>query len=70
MDALKKVSELMIALPKGEGFGNGRAVRNIADECLARQANRLAAHGARKVDLTMFEADDIPTIGEIPHDLN
>jgi len=59
------ISELMESLETGKkGFGNGRTVRNIFDECLARQAARLAEKG-NKVDLTLFEKDDIPKVGEM-----
>jgi hypothetical protein len=55
----------MASLETGKkGFGNGRTVRNIFDECLGRQAARLASKGDR-VDLTMFEKDDIPKVGEM-----
>ena len=45
-------------------FGNGRTVRNIFEECVARQAERLASK-AGKVDVTIFEPEDIPEAGEM-----
>jgi Cdc6-like AAA superfamily ATPase len=64
-DATTAASLLMESLETGKkGFGNGRTVRNIFEECLARQAERRAA-GRNKVDLTMFEEDDIPKVGEM-----
>jgi len=65
LDAQTAIAELMASLETGKkGFGNGRTVRNIFDECLGRQAARLASKGER-VDLTMFEKDDIPKVGEM-----
>jgi SpoVK/Ycf46/Vps4 family AAA+-type ATPase len=64
-DAMSAASLLMESLETGKkGFGNGRTVRNIFDECLGRQAARLASKGYQ-VDLTMFEKDDIPKVGEM-----
>jgi stage V sporulation protein K len=65
-DALVKVAALMASLERGEHFGNARAVRNIFDECVARLAGRWGKYG-RKVDMSIFEADDIPTKEEIAH---
>jgi type IV secretory pathway TraG/TraD family ATPase VirD4 len=68
LDAQIAISELMESLEIGKkGFGNGRTVRNIFDECLGRQAARLVSKGD-KVDLTMFEKDDIPKVGEMKFD--
>jgi len=65
LDGQIALSALMESLETGKkGFGNGRTVRNIFDECLGRQAARLASKGD-KVDLTMFERDDIPKVGEM-----
>lgn len=45
----------------GKGFGNGRAVRNFFEDCVSRQANRLAAKSSLdKTDVTVLEASDIP----------
>ena len=64
-DAQIAVANLMESLEIGKkGFGNGRTVRNIFEACLARQAVRLSAKG-RKVDVTVFELDDIPKAGEM-----
>ena len=63
VDAMTGASLLMESLDTGQkGFGNGRTVRNIFDKCLERQAARLASKGD-KVDLTMFEKEDIPEKG-------
>jgi len=47
-----------------KGFGNGRTVRNICEECVARQAQRLDDK-LGKVDVTIFEKEDIPQAGEM-----
>lgn len=65
LDAQIAIAHLMESLDTGKkGFGNGRTVRNIFEECLARQAGRLSAKG-KKVDVTVFEAEDIPKAGEM-----
>jgi hypothetical protein len=65
-DAMIAASWLMESLDTGKkGFGNGRTVRNIFEECLARQAERLTGKGGRKVDVTMFEKEDIPKKDEM-----
>ena len=46
MDALIKATGLMGTINRGKRFGNGRAVRNIFEETLARQAARLASAGS------------------------
>jgi stage V sporulation protein K len=59
-DAVVAASWLMESLESGKrGFGNGRTVRNIFEECVVRQAERLAVNGSR-VDVTIFEKEDIP----------
>ena len=67
-DAMIAVSSLMESLETSKkGFGNGRTVRSIFEDCLARQGERLVAaraHG-EKVDVTIFEKDDIPKVGEM-----
>ncbi len=65
VDAMTAASLLMESLETGKkSFGNGRTVRNIFDECLARQAARLVSKGD-KADLTMFEKEDIPKPGDV-----
>ena len=56
-----KVSGLLESLPRGKGFGNGRTVRNIFEECIGRMAERLGRHGRYgKADLELLKDDDIP----------
>ena len=65
VDAMTAASWLMESLDTGKkGFGNGRTVRNIFEEILARQAERLAGSRGKKVDVTIFEKEDIPEKGE------
>ena len=64
LDAQTALANLMESLDRGKkGFGNGRTVRNIFDECFARQAQRLA-ESRERTDVTMFEEADIPKPGE------
>ena len=62
------VANLMESLDRGKkGFGNGRTVRNIFEECVARQANRYVDSNGR-IDVSMFEEPDIPKPGEVDFD--
>lgn len=45
---------------RGKGFGNGRAVRNLFDTCLERQAARLATGNMGPEALREFAEADIP----------
>ena len=66
VDAMTAASWLMESLDTGKkGFGNGRTVRNIFEEILARQAERLAGTDGKKVDVTIFEKEDIPAKDEM-----
>jgi SpoVK/Ycf46/Vps4 family AAA+-type ATPase len=65
MDAQVAVSELMEGLGvRRRGFGNGRTVRNIFEECFARMADRIERSGTGAIDRSMFEGEDIPKPGE------
>ncbi|MGB9069396.1 MAG: AAA family ATPase, partial [Candidatus Acidiferrales bacterium] len=65
LDAQIALGSLMESLKTGtKGFGNGRTVRNIFRDCLGRQAKRFREKGRRAVDVTVFEAADIPKAGE------
>lgn len=47
---------------KGTNFGNARLVRNLFEETIANQANRLATlESPSRKDLESLESDDIPT---------
>ena len=66
MDAQIAVAKLMESLGvRKKGFGNGRTVRNIFEECVIRQAGRLDRKGSAAVDISMFEREDIPAPGEM-----
>jgi type IV secretory pathway TraG/TraD family ATPase VirD4 len=66
MDAMLKAADTLMGLDHGKNFGNGRTIRNMFEECLARQANRLADRGQYgAVDLAMIEAADIPEPADI-----
>lgn len=69
MDAMVKLQKLMTGLERGNGFGNGRTVRNLFEDCIARQANRLAVRSQYgKLDMATIEADDVPDApSEGPH---
>jgi hypothetical protein len=63
-DARIALAHLMESLDtRKKGFGNGRTVRNILTECVARQAQRLS-DGHKPIDVTVLEAADIPKPGE------
>lgn len=66
MDAMKKAAEVLVRIDPGQGFGNGRAVRNLLDECFARQAMRLNTRGRYGAqDMTIIEAEDVPAFDEL-----
>jgi AAA+ superfamily predicted ATPase len=60
-----EAAALMHILTSEGASGNARTVRNIFEECLARQAARLAEHGRKKVDVRMLESADIPQMEEL-----
>ena len=64
-DAQTAAANLMESLDRGKkGFGNGRTVRNIFEDCVGRLANRYAESSYR-IDVTMLEEADIPKPGEM-----
>jgi stage V sporulation protein K len=64
LDAQTAASNLLESLDRGKkGFGNGRTLRNILEECVSRQANRYVESGGR-TDVSMLEETDIPKPGE------
>jgi type IV secretory pathway TraG/TraD family ATPase VirD4 len=66
MDAMRKAAGVLMKIDHAQNPGNGRAVRNLFEECVARQALRLAERGQYgAVDLTMIEADDVPELEEM-----
>ncbi len=50
-------------LARDESFGNARLARNLFEDAVAAQANRLATHSALdETSLVRIEADDIPAV--------
>lgn len=59
---LDKVSLHFEAAPRGKGFGNGRFARQVFEDMLIAQANRLATLDSPKAkDLSMFRTQDAPS---------
>lgn len=65
LPARVEAAALMNVLRSERASGNARTVRNIFEECLARQAARLAAQGRKEVDVRMLEMSDVPKIEEL-----
>ena len=66
MDAMRKAAAVMMKIDHAQNPGNGRAVRNLFEECVARQALRLSERGQYgTVDLTMIEANDVPELEDM-----
>ncbi len=63
-DAVTKLRALLAAQPRDRGFGNARFIRNVFEESVARQAQRLTAlEDPTDEQLTTLVADDLPPIG-------
>jgi len=61
VDAREKVVSYVNSLPRGRGFGNGRAMRNFFNEVVRRHAVWATRNGEiNAVDLTMITAEVIP----------
>ena len=61
VDAREKVISYVNSLPRGRGFGNGRAMRNFFNEVVRRHAVWATRDGEiNAVDLTMITAEVIP----------
>ena len=69
VDARQKVISYVNSLPRGRGFGNGRAMRNFFNEVVRRHAVWATRNGEiNAVDLTTITAEVIPdpvTAGEL-----
>lgn len=65
-EAEAKAKAWLDAIPRDEGFGNGRLVRNLFEDAVGRQATRLAGteHPTDEQLLTL-EADDIREAGDL-----
>jgi AAA+ superfamily predicted ATPase len=61
-DARAAAGAYLSAQPRGRGFGNARLARNLFEQAIARQAQRLVTLAAPTDDqLVTLEAGDIPT---------
>lgn len=59
--ALSRVHSLLDREPRGHGFGNARVARNLLEETIARQAERIVNIGDPETEtLTTIEAGDVP----------
>ena len=66
--ASQKLAKAVKALHarRGKGFGNGRAVRNLFEVCMERQAERLATtNNVSKEALSRLTDADIPAPEEV-----
>lgn len=60
--ALDKVVLYFESAPRGLGFGNGRFARQVFEDMLAEQANRLAGlESPTATDLSVLRAEDVPS---------
>ena len=51
---------------RGSDFGNGRTVRNLFEECISRQAGRLAdVEEYSTTDLMILHEEDIPPYSDL-----
>jgi len=65
-DAVTKLHALLAVQPRDRGFGNARFVRNVFEEAVGRQAQRLTSlTDPTDEQLTTLIADDLPSVGAI-----
>ncbi len=63
-DAVSKLRAILAAVPRDRGFGNARLIRNIFEESVGRQAQRLSGlSDPNDEQLTTIIADDLPAVG-------
>ena len=63
-DARLKLRAILAATSRDRGFGNARLVRNLFEEAVGRQAQRLASwEEPTDEQLTTLIADDLPPVG-------
>ena len=63
-DAITKLRALLAAQPRDRGFGNARFIRNVFEEAVGRQAQRLTAlEDPTDEQLSTLVADDLPPVG-------
>lgn len=63
-DARTKLRAVLVATSRDRGFGNARLIRNLFEEAVGRQAQRLASwEEPTDEQLTTLIADDLPPVG-------
>ncbi len=63
-DGRSKLRAILVSTSRGRGFGNARLIRNVFEEAVGRQAQRLAPWDEPSNEqLTTLIADDLPPIG-------
>ena len=63
-DASIKLRAILAATSRDRGFGNARLIRNVFEEAVGRQAQRLASwEEPTDEQLTTLIADDLPPVG-------
>ncbi|MCU1393134.1 MAG: hypothetical protein JWM34_1562 [Ilumatobacteraceae bacterium] len=63
-DAITKLHALLAAQPRDRGFGNARFIRNVFEDAVGRQAQRLSAlEDPTDEQLTTLVADDLAPVG-------
>lgn len=63
-DAIAKLHAVLAALHRDNGFGNARFIRNVFEDAVGRQAQRLTAlEDPTDEQLTTLVADDLPPVG-------
>ena len=66
-DAKRRVALYLEAQPRVKGFGNGRLVRNVFEDAVARQASRVVEiDDPTDIDLVMLLPADIPDPPPLP----
>jgi Cdc6-like AAA superfamily ATPase len=59
-EARERLRVLLDAAPRGKGFGNGRLARNLFEDAVGRQANRIVAlETPTDADLCQLTVDDV-----------
>lgn len=70
-DAKKKVRMWLDSQPRVKGFGNGRLVRNLFEEAVARQAQRIVeVKDLSDIQLVAMTPADIPELPALPDPAN
>jgi hypothetical protein len=63
-DAITKLRAVLAAQPRDRGFGNARFIRNVFEEAVGRQAQRLTSlDEPTNEQLTTLIADDLAPVG-------